>query len=152
MSNTWIVSANAGRVRFFSKPFERAPLREVGDFVNEAAHLRTADTESDELGRRTPAGSNRGGAAAMPGSGYQPNQTPAEHQTELFARNVADSLLQAYDEGQFQQVTLVASPEFLGLLRKMLDPRIKATVVEEINKDYTQLNAEQLRNQIDALH
>ena len=45
-----------------------------------------------------------------------------------------------------------APPEFLGLLRKLLDPRIKSKVIEEINKDYTQLNAQQLREQIDALH
>lgn len=150
MSNSWIVSANAGRVRFFSKSYERAPYQEVADFVNKSAHLRTTDTESDELGRLASSGGGR--SPTMPGSGYQPNQSPAEHQTELFARSVAESLKQAYDEGQFQQVTLVASPEFLGLLRKQLDPRIKSKVVEEINKDYTQLNAEQLREQIDALH
>jgi protein required for attachment to host cells len=150
MSNSWIVSANAGRVRFFSKAYERAPYQEVADFINESAHLRTTDTESDELGRLSSAGGGRNGT--MPDSGYQPNQSPAEHQTELFARSVAESLLQAYDEGQFKQVTLVASPEFLGMLRKQLDPRIKAKVVEEINKDYTQLNAAQLRQQIDSLH
>lgn len=147
MHDSWILSANAGRARIFSQPNQRAALSEVSDFMNAAAHLRTADTETDELGQRNTRNGNR---QAGPGSDWQPNQSPAEHQTELFARQVARSLLEAYDAGRFDELTLVASPEFLGVLRKQLDPRIGPAIIDEIDKDYTQLNREQLQEKIRA--
>jgi len=48
MNGSRIVSANAGQMRIFSRPKERAALREVGDFIKAAAHLRTQDTGTDE--------------------------------------------------------------------------------------------------------
>jgi len=43
---------------------------------------------------------------------------------------------------------LAASPQFLGTLRQLLDPRVKALVKIELNKDYTQLSAQQLREHV----
>ena len=59
-------------------------------------------------------------------------------------------MLEAYDAGRFDELTLVASPEFLGVLRKQLDPRISAAIIDEIGKDYTQLNREQLQEKIQS--
>ena len=145
MDATWIVSANAGRARIFSRTNSSAALEEINDMVNTAARLRTVETETDDIGLRSASKSRHSVGAATPQSGYQPNQTPAEHQTELFARNVDDFLLQGYQEGRFQQIVLAASPEFLGVLRKLLDQRLASVVSLEINKDYTQFSGEQLR-------
>ncbi|OGB24495.1 MAG: hypothetical protein A3I66_10835 [Burkholderiales bacterium RIFCSPLOWO2_02_FULL_57_36] len=150
MTAAWIVSANASRARFFSQGNSAERLEEINDMVNTAARLRTVETETDDIGLRSASKSRHSVGAATPQSGYQPNQTPAEHQTELFARNVADFLLQGYQEGRFQQIVLAASPEFLGVLRKLLDQRLASVVSLEINKDYTQFSGEQLREQIAA--
>lgn len=150
MDATWIVSANAGRARFFSQADSSAPLEEVNDMVNTDARLRTEDTEPDKIGPLAAAKSPHGVGAARPASGYQPNQTPEEHQSELFARNIASFLLQSHQDGRFQQLVLVATPQFLGVLRKLLDPNLEPMVSLEINKDYTQLSAAQLREQIQA--
>jgi protein required for attachment to host cells len=148
MTAAWIVSANASRARFFSQGNSAERLEEINDMVNTAARLRTAETETDDISLRSASKSRHSVGAATPQSGYQPNQTPAEHQTELFARNIADFLLQGHQEGRFQQIVLVVSPEFLGVLRKLLDPRLASVVSLEINKDYTQFSAEQLREQL----
>jgi protein required for attachment to host cells len=150
MGATWIVSANAGRARFFSQANSSAPLEEVNDIFNADVHLRTTETESDRLGLLAAAKSQHNVGAARPGSGYEPNQTPDEHQTELFARDVASFLQQGHQEGRFSNLSLVVSPEFLGLLRKLLDPKVASAVKLEINKDYTQFSAKQLRDQIQA--
>lgn len=150
MDATWIVSANAGRARFFSQAHSSAPLEEINDMVNTDVRLRTEDTESDKIGMLAAAKSQHNVGAARPGSGYEPNQTPDAHQTELFARNVADFLLQNHQEGRFQHLSLVASPQFLGVLRKLLDPNLESIVSSEINKDYTQSSAAQLREQMQA--
>lgn len=146
--NTWIISANAGRARFFSQDSATAPLEEVNDMANGAVRLRTSETESDDLGLRAASKSPHSVGAPRPQSGYEPPQTPAQHQTELFARDVADYLLKAYQEGRYRQLCLTASPEFLGVLRKLLDPKIVSAITVEVNKDYTQSNAIQLREYI----
>lgn len=148
MKSTWIVSANAGRARFFSQDNATGPLEEVNDMANGAVRLRTSETESDDLGLRSASKSPHSVSAPRPQSGYEPPQTPAEHQTEIFARDVADYLLKSYQEGRYKQLCLTASPEFLGMLRKLLDPRIASAISLEVNKDYTQSSPMQLREHI----
>lgn len=153
MEPTWIVAANAGRARFFAEPggtADQSELEEIKDMVNAAVRLRTADTETDRLGPTSATKSihNTGGAA--PNKTYEPPQTPTEHETELFARSINSFLLQARREGRFGQLALVASPQFLGVLRKLLDPQLTPLLKLDINKDYTHLNARQLREQLQA--
>src|SRR4051812_5709902 len=150
MESTWIVTANAGRARIFSEEQSGAPLEEINDMVNTAVRLRTVETETDQLGQRAASKSRHSVGAPTQPSGYEPNQSPAEHQTELFARNLAGFLLQSYQEGRFGQLVLIASPEFLGVLRKLLHQKIESAVTLEINKDYTQFDAKQLREHIEA--
>ncbi|MES2536002.1 MAG: host attachment protein [Pseudomonadota bacterium] len=150
MDATWIVSANAGRASIFSQKQDGAPLEEINDMVNTAARLRAADLETDDLGQRSASKSRHSTGAPTQPSGYEPDQSPVEHQTEIFARSIAGFLLHAHQEGRFRQLCLVASPEFLGVLRKLLDPELQSAVSAEINKDYTQFNREKLREQIHA--
>jgi protein required for attachment to host cells len=150
MTATWIVSANSGRARVFSMTSATAPLQEINDMVNSAARLRTGATESDELGQRSAGKSAHSVGAAAPTSGYQPNQSPAEHQTELFARSIANFLLHNYLEGRFNSLHLIAGPEFLGVLRNQLNTGLASAVDLAIDKDYTRLSGDQLREQIQA--
>ena len=146
MDATWIVSANAGRAKFFAQAGLTTPLDVVNELTNNAVRLRTADTESDSLGQIS-AGRHSMGTTGQP-SGYEPEQSPAQHQTELFARRVAETLLKARHEGRYNKLCLVASPEFLGVLRKVLDANLHALIVTEINKDYTQLTPGALQTRV----
>lgn len=150
MNATWIVSANAGKARFFAQNSASAPLEEVNEMANDAVRLRTSETESDDLGLRSASKSPHSVSAPRPQSGYEPPQTPSEHQAELFARDVAGYLLKAYQEGRYNQLCLTASPEFLGTLRKLLAPQIIAAIRIEVNKDYTQFSPQQLKDQLRA--
>jgi protein required for attachment to host cells len=160
MQTTWIVSANAGRARIFSEADPAEPLEEIEDMVSTAARLRDADINTDEVGR-TAAGSSRHGIggneaagfahnakAGAPNKSYQPAQTPAEHEAEQFAKEISKFLMDAHQEGRFQQLVISASPQFLGALRTYLDSHIKPLIKLEVNKDYTHSNAQQLREQI----
>jgi protein required for attachment to host cells len=150
MDATCIVAANAGRARFFLRERPNVRLEEINDMVNTPARLRTAETETDSLGQRAASKSIHSVGQPTQPSGYQPNQTPAEHQTELFARSVADELLQMQQQGRFDKLVLIASPEFLGVLRKLLDPKLLAAISLEINKDYTQSRPDKLGQHIEA--
>lgn len=148
MQATWIVSANASRARFFSQEQSSDPLEEINDMVNEAVRLRTSDTESDKFGPTAATKSKHNVGAATPNKLYEPATTPDVHQAELFARDIAAFLLQGYQEGRFQKLSLVVSPQFLGMLRKILDARLESVVTLEINKDYTQFSPQELLQQV----
>ena len=150
MDATWIVSANAGRARFFAQARPVDNLEEISDMVSPWAREREGDIETDDLGQRAAGKSRHGTGAATTGSDYQPHQTPKQHEAELFARDVAKFLRQARSEGRFGKLCLVASPEFLGVLRKQLEGGLEDAVSMEINKDFTMASAQELRERIRA--
>jgi protein required for attachment to host cells len=162
MPTTWIITANAGRARFFSEDGPAEPLQEMEDMINNGARLRTSESETDRLGPTSAGksshniGGTQGVAAAhnagagAPNKQYEPNTTPVEHETELFAKELSQFLLKAQQEGRYQNIVLSASPQFLGTLRMNLDPHVKAAIKQEVNKDYTHVAANQLRETLQA--
>lgn len=150
MGATWIVSANAGKAKFFSQVDASDTLVEINDMVNDGARLTTQESETDKLGPTAATKSIHNVGGATPNKLYQPAQTPDQHQSELFARDIASFLERSQNEGAFQQLHLVASPEFLGVLRKILEPKLGSAIDLEINKDYTQYSAAQLLEQVNA--
>jgi len=149
MPATWIVSANASRARFFAQAHAADPLDEVNEMVNEGSRLRQRDLETDSpVGERAASGSTHGTSAPTTPSTYEPKQTAKDHETELFARQVAEYLVKAHHEGRFQELCLVASPEFLGTLRKLVEPKLHAALRLEINKDYTHSSPRELQQQL----
>ena len=162
MQTTWIISANAGRARFFSESDPAKPLQEVEDMVNSAVRLRVLETESDKIGPTAAAGSSHNiggtqgvavahnGKAGAPNKLYQPAHTPAEQEAEQFAKGISHYLMKAHERGRFQQLVVSASPQFLGALRSFLDPHIKQLIKFELNKDYTHFDARELREQLHA--
>jgi protein required for attachment to host cells len=150
MDTTWIVSADAGRARIYAESNPDKPLQEVEDMVNGAARLRDSEINTDGNSPHAAGKSSNNTGGALPGSDYQPAQTPAQHNAEIFSKDIATFLMQAQREGKFQKLALVASPKFLGLLRVALDPQLKNLVSFEIDKDYTHSTGQQLQEQIKA--
>jgi protein required for attachment to host cells len=148
MDATWIVSANASRARIFSQAASSANLEEVEDMINSGARLRTAESESDRIGPTSAPKSMHNGGGATPNKAYEPHQTPVEHQTELFARNIAEFLLKGQQQGRYSKLCVVASPQFLGVLRQQLNANVVSAVSLEINKDYTQASPAELQAHI----
>lgn len=149
MPSTWIVSANASRARIFAQRQSADPLDEVLDLVNEASRLRDRDLETGAPvdARSASDSTNNVGAPTTP-STYEPKQTAKKHEMEAFARQVAEQLVKAHNEGRFDKLCLVASPEFLGMLRKLVQPKLHDALSLEINKDYTRSSPQELREQL----
>lgn len=150
MKSTLIVSADRGRARMFLETGPNAPLQELDSLVSPAARTHTSEEYTDKLGIKAAGKSIHNTGGALPNSQYEPQQTPDEHETELFAKEVCAYVLKSRQEGRFDQLALVAAPGFLGELRNWLDPQLKNLVSYEINKDYSYSNGQQLREQIEA--
>jgi protein required for attachment to host cells len=150
MDENFIVVANASRARFFAQPRDGAPLEEGEGLLNAAARMKSRDTESDVLGRQAGSRSGQGPTGAGQHSGYSPHQTPFAHHLELFAREVATAISRRFSRGGFRHLVLVASPEFLGMLRKMLDDHLASLVRLQFDKDYTHVDVHELREFLTA--
>lgn len=148
MEATWIVIANAGRARFFAQGRPADPLLEVNDMVHAAARMRVSEMDSERLGPTAAGKSIHNTGGALPNKAYEPPTTPEERESEEFARSICEYLIDAHQEGKFARLGLAASPQFLGLLRQLMPPQIKSLTAFEFDKDYTQLNAQQLKEQL----
>lgn len=143
--NNWIVTANAGKARIFSQGKPGAPYEEVDSMINDGVRTQIP---TDQTAQLAAGKSIHATGAPSTQNGYEPQQTPQAHETELFARSLNDYLVKAHQEHRFDQLTLAASPEFLGVLRKFVEPKLGDAIAQEINKDYTQLNPRELQQQI----
>ena len=61
-----------------------------------------------------------------------------QHEAILFAREISDRLELARARGEFDELTLVAAPAFLGLLRENLNAATRKLVVRTIDKNLVQ--------------
>lgn len=137
MQTTWIVVADSSRARIFELLEQESQLHEIEDMVNPAGRSQSHELGSDESGRFY-------GKAGTQGNTSDPAVFPAEHQNQLFAHSVAQRLEQARNEHCYSQLSLLAAPQFLGLLRANLSKEAQQMVCQELAKDVSGMNSPQL--------
>ncbi|QDV18738.1 hypothetical protein Pan153_33990 [Gimesia panareensis] len=115
-------------------------LTEESDFIHPESHLSRGDVESDRPGQFESTGSAQHSGA--------PKQDFKHETAEHFAKELVDYLEKARQEKKFEQLALVAAPLFLGVLRKELTPSLSQMVTFELDKDYTKLKPEEIREHL----
>lgn len=120
MDQTWIVIGDGSHARLFQ-----------ANNVSQPWHLlRTIDREhSREKTNRSDSHEDRG-----------------EHD---FARHLVGELESGRQSGTFGRLVLVAPATFLGQLRAELSSSLQTCVVKSLDKDYTQMPANELPTHID---
>ncbi len=153
--STWVVVANAARARFLavrdnpgaylgseafpsSRPALRGELEEVASLSNPAARLSDADLETDRPG----ATSDRKGEAMH---AYEPPESVRDVEARRFARDVVGELEQALQKRKMERFYLMAAPDFLGLLRDVMDKELRAALVTDQAKDLSSCSPEEIR-------
>jgi protein required for attachment to host cells len=143
MKATWIVLADEGRARILAAPERGTDLTELEEMTDAAAHADNADFRHDAYGRRAGADARMGGNATA-----SAGEEKLDHEADLFARRVAQRLAQAHQQGRFERLRIAAAPRFLGRLRKVLEPEVARTVVEEIDKNLLQFDRRELTRRL----
>ena len=141
---SWVVVASAARARVFNVPGRREPWEEVLDLVNADDRLLEQEFTSDRPGRVV--NTARGQHHTM-----DPSVDPKERAAVRFARDVAERLRSGLNDKRFEQLTVVAPPHFLGLLREQMDDVLARAVKDEIAKDLTREDAASLQAHVAAL-
>jgi protein required for attachment to host cells len=133
MESIWVLVADEGRARILELRAPGSELEEVEELTDAAAHADDADLRRDAIGRRAS-------GPARAGSTVSASEDKLQIEAERFARRVADHLAQAHRKRRYERLRIAAAPAFLGRLRKQLDDEVKATLIDETDKDYLHLN------------
>ena len=140
MKTTWVLVADEAIARILERP-RRAhrDLVPVEELTDPDAHARESDMHNGPHGRRAGAG---GGPQATVSA-----SDSARHQhAQVFAKRIAQRLLELRREQRFDALHVYAAPRLLGYLRSELHAEVASTVVETIDKDVVQeSNAELTR-------
>jgi protein required for attachment to host cells len=138
----WVVVADEAIARILeTDPDARDALRPVQALTDPAAHARQGELDPHDAGRRSgvvsseggqPAGRNAGGGASLVTSA---GEEDVHLEARAFARRVAAHLAEACRQERFDELSILAAPRFLGLLRQELDAAVKERVVLELDKD-----------------
>lgn len=131
---TWVVLADAARVRIIVQDGPGADLKSVYEEEDATAKLPGRELESDRPGRTFDSG-GRGDADAPGRHAYEPPTDPRRKQQADFIKAVAEVLEDAAYKGSFDRLVLIAPPKALGDLRSSLSKNVSRMVSEEIPKD-----------------
>jgi protein required for attachment to host cells len=141
MNSIWLVVADNSRARIFTMESRKGPIDEIKSIVHTEARLHEHDMTSDLPGR----GSGRNGAGHH---AYQSEVSPKEQENINFARQLAHELDDARKQNVFNQLILVAPPEFLGNLRQQLTPQTQKLASLEVAKNLSALSAVEIRKHL----
>ncbi len=138
MKSTWVVVADSTRARILKADNAVGPLSELETLVHPESRLHERDLISDAPGRAFDRAGQ--GRHAM---GQQ--VSPKEHEIEAFTRQVAERLDHARENGELEQLIIVAPPSVLGKLRKALPQEVSRLVTLEVDKNLTRLSPGEIR-------
>jgi protein required for attachment to host cells len=134
---TWIVVVHQEGARVFSHNRAGSGMKLISKIEHPEGRLHGRDRVSDRPGRLyRPTDQNRQGLSSP--------LDPDEKDAIDFARRVVDLIAQGRATLCFENLILVAGPNFLGLIRGMLDRSTAERVVGSVCKNLAQLSASEL--------
>ncbi|MBB3257968.1 protein required for attachment to host cells [Paraburkholderia bannensis] len=133
----WVVVANRVTARIFATENPLGPIEEIETLLHPESRVPQQSLVSDRSGRTERSTAGR--------QSSDPDTAHHEHESTLFAAQVATTLAKARNDGRYGTLVLAAPPAFLGALRKALDPQTKNLVTLELDKDLALLDARTLR-------
>jgi protein required for attachment to host cells len=140
MTTTWVLVADRARARLFSIDESRS-FEEIEDFLNPAAQAKGHDIDRGRLpSTHDRMGENR--------HAIEPHTSAREKSAEFFARELDAALERGRAGHRYDELVLVAPPQFLGALNAALDQHVRASVVEELPKDLTGVDVLTLREHL----
>ncbi len=135
--DVWIVVANSTLARIF-KAETIHELKELETLIHPASRQHASDLTSDRPGR-TFESMHTGTRHAM-----EPKTNPQQVEFEIFAKDLSKHLDTSFANGEYKKLYLAANPAFLGLLRQHLSPKTTLSIVNQLDKDLTQMGPQEI--------
>jgi protein required for attachment to host cells len=136
MSKIWVIAADASRARIFTADKPAGALNEIESLSNPDNRLHEGDLVSDR------------GGYAVGGSGghaYSTGNQAKEEAANRFAAEVCKHLEKGRTSQAMAKLYVMASPQFLGLLRKHQSDALRSLISDEIASDLTTQTPDRIR-------
>ncbi len=151
IQTTWILVCDASKARIFEGTKKNQPWALLETIDHPESRLKDQDLVTDRPGRVQQSAVNGQGNGTLgkgSRSGMEPHITPKEAEHQQFARFLADVLAKGHRERSYDNLLIVANPQFLGILRGILTEQIKKLVKATVDKDYTSLPTKDLQERL----
>lgn len=136
-----VLVADNSRARVFSAEKPASALVELRDLANPEGRLHEGDLVTDRGGRdRNPA------SGVL--HGLETGSRRKEDGADRFALTICEELEAARARGEFARLYVVASPAFLGHLRRHQSNTLRHLIAGEIDKNLTTQDVATIRKQL----
>lgn len=139
MHMQWVVVADKNRARIFQTEGRLDDLVEVEDLLNPQGRQEEAELSSDAKGRFYGKGERYQGHTS------EPHVSREDHAADRFSREVMAFIEHANNDHRFESLVMIATPEFLGLLRRQLSKAVENKVRQQLSTDIAGLQQSQIR-------
>lgn len=137
----WILVADKHIVRLFTK--NGHGIEAFGEIKPEFGHPHHFTNKT--VGRVISSGS------ATIHHKYEPHMHESRKDSLSFAHEIAEWLDKSAQENCFERLVLVAAPQTLGDLRKVLTNTVQMRVIAEIDKNLTKMNERELQAELERI-
>lgn len=127
--STWVVIANSSFAEIYS--IDKRELLKIHEIDNPDGRLKSGEILQDRPGRCFE---GRGSQNSTKHA-YSSEVNAHVHVQQMFAHKIAEVLRRAKGANTFDTLDIIAPPQFLGELRKVLPENVRQCVRNEINKE-----------------
>lgn len=133
----WIMVANGSVGKIFKNNGSKLHIIQIFEASSQEAHLHDRDIRIDRPGRVFESANSARHA-------LEPKMDLHRQEKVIFAQHIASFLNKGTNTKKFDELILIASPEFLGDMRLALNKRAHELIRKEINKDLTHLKEKEI--------
>ncbi len=139
----WILLADSGNARIIERVAPFGKLKEVLNLTH--THESTHEHGDDRPGRNFE-------SASPTRHAYEPHSDWHELQKDIFAKELATLLKDAYQTQKFEELSIISPPQMLGLLRFHLNNSpVHTRIIKEADKNILAMPLEQVQDYVDSL-
>lgn len=136
----WIVICDGSITKIFEKKHRFSPLNHMESFNH--SHESTHQHGSDKPGRHFNSPTSHGHA-------YEPKSDWHDRQKNVFAEQVSNHLLKAFQDKRFSTIYLVCPSKLIGIFRNHFDKHIDTQhknqlTIKEIHKDLIHSDSDEI--------
>lgn len=139
----WILLADGGNARVIERTAPFGKLKQI-------FHLTHDHKPTQELGNDRPGRTQESASPAR--HAYEPHSDLHNLQKDIFAKEIATVLKDAFQTQKFDELSIVSSPHMLGLLRSHLsNTPVYSRITKEADKNILSMPLEQIQDYVDNL-
>lgn len=139
----WILLADGGNARVIERVAPFGKLKEIFQLTH--THKSTQEHGNERPGRTFE-------SASPTRHAYEPPTDWHDAQKDVFAKELASILKEAYQTQKFVELSIVSPPHMLGLLRSHLsNSPVHSKITKEADKNILSMPLEQIQDYVDNL-